>query len=210
MKKFIIFDFDGTIANTNDVIIESWQAAFIKYLGHTIPVEEIEMTFGETVEHTIKEKLPNEEWVEVRDFFRWYQAEECKATIKLFDGITEMLDELKARGVRMATATSRTSKSYHEYMAALGLDKYFDVQVTMEDVSKHKPDPESALVALEKLGAKPEEAIMVGDTKFDIGCAVNAGVDSVLIGWSHAVGKMQWEPTYRADTPADILKIVEL
>lgn len=209
MKKYIIFDFDGTIANTNDVIIESWQAAFIKYLGHTIPVEEIEMTFGETVEHTIKEKLPNEEWTEVRDFFRWYQAEKCEAKIKLFDGIIEMLEELKARGIKMATATSRTYKSYHEYMATLGLNKYFDVQVTMEDVSKHKPDPESALVALEKLGAKPEEAIMVGDTKFDIGCAENAGVDSVLIGWSHAIGDMQWTPTYEAETPEDILEIID-
>ncbi|MDO5449170.1 MAG: HAD family hydrolase [Clostridia bacterium] len=209
MIKYIIFDFDGTIANTNDIIIESWQAAFMKFAGHTVPVEEIERTFGETVEDTIKTKLPDENWIDVRDFFRDYQKNECKAQISLFPGIREMLEELKAKGIKMATATSRTAKSYHNFMRELDLEKYFDVEITMDDVKTHKPAPESILVALAKMGAKPEETLMVGDTRFDIGCAYNAGVDSVIIHWSHAIGELNWEPTYVAESPADIIKIVE-
>ena len=58
MKKYIIWDFDGTIANTNDVILASWQATYEHYLGHRLPVREIEATFGETLRHTIGEKIP--------------------------------------------------------------------------------------------------------------------------------------------------------
>lgn len=209
MKKYIIFDFDGTIANTNDVIIESWQAAFKKYLGHEIPVPEIEMTFGETIEYTIKNKLPDKEWTEVRDFFRAYQRDECKTQVTVFPGVPELLRELKHRGYVLAIATSRTKTSYHAYMERIGLKNYFDVEITLEDVSAHKPDPECLYAVLNKLGAKPEEAIMIGDTRFDIGSAVNAGVDSVMIRWSHAIGEMTWEPTYYVDKPEEILKIVE-
>lgn len=208
MKKYVIFDFDGTIANTNDIIIDSWQAAFIKYLGHAIPVEEIEKTFGETIEFTIKNLLPDTEWTEVRDFFRAYQKNDCKEELKPFEGVEELLVELKRRGYTLAVATSRTRTSYHDYMKRLGYEKYFDVEVTMEDVSAHKPDPESLYAVMDKLGAKPEECIMIGDTRYDIGCAYNANVDSVLIMWSHAIGEMNWKPTYIVDTPADILKIV--
>lgn len=208
MKKYVIFDFDGTIANTNDVIIESWQAAFKKYIGHEIPQEEIERTFGETIEYTIKQKLPDEEWTEVRDFFRAYQKYECKAQVTVFPGIPELLEELKSRGYILAIATSRTSTSYYSYIEKIGLRNYFDVEITLEDVSAHKPDPECLHVALEKLGADAEDAIMIGDTQFDIGCAVNAGVDSVLIHWSHAIGDMNWTPTYEVDTPEEIPEIL--
>lgn len=209
MKKYIIFDFDGTVANTNGIIIDSWQAAFKKYLGHTISAEEIEKTFGETIEYTIKHLLPDTEWTEVRDFFRAYQKNECKVELEPFDGVEELLMELKKRGYVMAIATSRTCTSYRTYIGKLGYSKYFDVEITMEDVSAHKPDPECMYAAMDKLGATADECLMIGDTRFDIGCAYNAGIDSVLIKWSHAIGEMNWQPTYEAETPADILRILE-
>ena len=58
MKKYIIWDFDGTIANTNNIIIESWQATFRKYLGRELPVKDIEATFGETLKDTIPKLIP--------------------------------------------------------------------------------------------------------------------------------------------------------
>ena len=66
---------------------------------------------------------------------------------------------------------------------------------------------------LEKCGAKPEEAIMIGDTKYDIGCANNAGVDSVLVGWSHYVDEEAmaadgFMPTHRIDTPEELLGLI--
>ena len=67
------------------------------------------------------------------------------------------------------------------------LKDYFDVVVTAEDTKKHKPDPEPVNIALAKLDSRPEHSLMLGDTMFDILCAKNAGVTSVLVGWSLAL-----------------------
>ena len=212
-KPYVILDFDGTIANTNDIITETWQATFRRYLGHELPVRDIEATFGETLKHTIGELIPNENWEEVRDFYRDYQDANCTGKVYLFPGVREMMDRLKAGGYKIGVATSRTTHSFWKYMNELGVVPYIDNLVAMEDVSKHKPDPESLLKILDIFGAKPEEAIMVGDTKFDIGCANNAGVDSVMVRWSHYFDEEDmlaegYVPTHYADTPDDILKLV--
>ena len=212
-KKYVIWDFDGTIACTNDIIIESWQATFRHYLGHELPVREIEATFGETLMHTIGEKIPGADPQEVMEYYRAYQYAHCEGRVYVFEGVREVMDELKTRGCRLGVATSRTAGSFRKYMEELGLDGYMDVVVSMEDVTKHKPDPESVEKVLEKFGAKPEEAIMIGDTKYDVACANSAGVDSVLVGWSHYVDEDSMaaegiEPTYRIERPADLLAVI--
>ena len=212
-KPYIIFDFDGTIANTNDVILASWQATYEHYLGHSLPVREIEATFGETLRHTIGEKIPDAPYEEVRDYYRAYQEAHCDGMVYVFDGVKELFDELRDRGYRIGVATSRTAYSFSNYVKDLGIDKCFDVVVTMEDVKEHKPHPESVNLVLEKFGASPEEAIMLGDTKYDIGCANNAGVDSVLVGWSHYVDEESmaadgFVPTYRIKRPEELLDLI--
>ena len=74
-----------------------------------------------------------------------------------------------------------------------GLEKYeikdyFDTVLTADDTTRHKPDPQPINITLEKLGSVPENAIMLGDTIFDLLCAKNAGVKSVLVSWSLALG----------------------
>ncbi|MBR0468673.1 MAG: HAD family hydrolase [Mogibacterium sp.] len=213
MKKIFIFDFDGTIANTNDVITASWQATYEHYLGHRLPVREIEATFGETLYHTIEEKIPGAPYEEVRDYYRAYQDAHCDGMVYVFDGVKELLDELRSRGCVIGVATSRTANSFNKYVGELGLDGYFDALVTMEDVTHHKPHPESVLRVLEKLGGTPDEAVMIGDSKYDIGSANNAGVDSVLVGWSHYIDEDSmaadgYEPTWHAGTPAMLLELI--
>ena len=213
MKKYIIWDFDGTLVCTNDIIIESWQATFRHYLGRELPVREIEATFGETLKHTIKEKIPGADPDEVTAYYRDYQYANCEGRVYVFEGVRELLDELKSGGFRLGVATSRTAKSLKKYLKDLDLEGYMDVLVCMEDVTKHKPDPESVCRVLEGFGTGPEEAIMRGDTKYDIVCANNAGVDSVLVGWSHYVDEDSmaadgFVPTYRIDRPAQLLEIV--
>lgn len=212
-KPYVIWDFDGTIANTNDVILDSWQATFEHYLGHRLPVRDIEATFGETLKHTIAELIPGEPYEEVRDYYRAYQDAHCQGKVYVFEGVQELLERLRAEGYRIGIATSRTQYSFWKYMKELGIDSYVDVLVSMEDVEKHKPDPESINKVLDKFGAAPEEAIMIGDTKYDVGCANNAGVDSVLVGWSHYVDMDSmaadgFVPTYIIEKPFDLLGII--
>ena len=212
-KKYIIIDFDGTIANTNDIIIESWQATYMHYLGHELPVREVEATFGETLRYTISQKLPGEDWEEIVSFYRDYQDAHCGGKVYVFEGVRELLELLRAEGYKIGIATSRTAHSFWKYMRELGIDHYVDEIVTMEDVKKHKPDPESIEKILDKFGAEPDEAIMIGDTKFDIGCANRAGVDSVLVGWSHyvdeeAMAEEGYVPTYKIRHPMELMDLI--
>ena len=212
MKKYIIFDFDGTVINTNDVVIASWQEVFRTYLGHELPVEEVIKTFGETLWTTLDRVIPGVDQDEAVKCYRTYQNAHCDEMVTECAGVKELLKELKARGYKLAIATSRTRLSYQGYADKFDLNEYFDAVVTMEDVTHHKPHPETVTATLEKLGARPEEAVMLGDTKFDIGCSNNAGVDSVYVGWSMAriedIEAAGYHPTYVIEEPMDLFKLI--
>ena len=228
-KRYIIFDFDGTLANTNDIITASWQATFEHYLGHTLPVREIEATFGEILVNTIGRLIPDAPVNEVVDFYRAYQdSHQQDYEVYVFDGVRELLEQLRERGCIIGVGTSRTAYSFWNYMKKLGIDGCVDEVVTMNDVTSHKPDPETIDAVLKKMMAHAGElfddgsgipdsvrdaALMIGDTKYDIGCANNAGVDSVMVGWSHYVDEeaMKAEgfvPTYFMERPEQLLEII--
>ena len=228
-KKYIIFDFDGTLANTNNIIIASWQATFEHYLGYTLPVREIEATFGEILVNTIGRLIPDAPVNEVVDYYRAYQdSHQQDYEVYVFEGIRELLEQLRERGCIIGVVTSRTAYSFWNYMKKLGMDGYVDEVVTMNDVTSHKPDPETIDAVLIKMMAHAGEAydsgsgipdavrkaaLMVGDTKYDIGCANNAGVDSVMVGWSHYVDEEDmladgFVPTYRMERPEQLLEII--
>ena len=229
MKKYIIFDFDGTLANTNDIIVASWQATYEHYLGHTLPVREIEASFGEILVNTIGRMIPDAPVNEVVDFYRSYQdSHQQEYEVYVFEGVRELLEQLRARGCIIGVGTSRTAYSFRNYMKKLEMDQLVDEVVTMNDVSSHKPDPETIDALLKKMMANAGEpydecsdipehfrdaAVMIGDTKYDIGCANNAGVDSVIVGWSHYVDEEAmlaegFVPTYRIDTPEQLLEMI--
>jgi pyrophosphatase PpaX len=223
-KKYIIFDFDGTLCNTNDIIVESWQASFEHFLGHSLPRRDIEATFGEVLRHTVSRLIPDAEPEEVVEYYRAYQNAHQGGSVYVFDGVRELLTELRKRGCRIGVATSRTAFSLHNYLRQFDMEDLIDEIITVNDVTRHKPDPESVTATLRKLagcednnGEIPEgilsQAMMVGDTKYDVGCANNAGVDSVLVGWSHYIDEEDmaaagFEPTYRINDPAEMLDLI--
>jgi pyrophosphatase PpaX len=183
----ILFDFDGTIMDTADIIIGSWQHTFMTFEGKERPVEEIVKTFGEILSHTMSKVLPDVDSKEAIEAYRSYHRDNFGERISVFEGIPELLAELKKRNLKIGLVTSRIAGPTWEGLRQYGLDKYFDVVVSCDDTDKHKPDPAPVNIALERLGSKPENAMMLGDTMFDILCAKNAGVKSVLVGWHVAM-----------------------
>jgi pyrophosphatase PpaX len=183
----ILFDFDGTIMNTNQVIINSWQHAFRTLTGAERPVKDIVATFGEILHNTVARFFPDVPVSEAVEIYRSYHNANFGPMISVFPGVRELLAELKNRAYTLAVVTSRLPSTTMEGLEKYELAACFDLIVTCDDCKKFKPDPEPVLVALEKLGKKPEEALMVGDTRNDILCARGAGVKSVLVGWSVAV-----------------------
>lgn len=183
MKKYILFDFDGTLVNTNDVILASWQHTYRHYLGHEMPVDHITSCFGEPLLLTMEREFPGVNPQESADVYRQFQLENADKLVTIFPGIKELLADLKAAGYVLGIVTSRTRESALRYMDMFGITSYFSDLVTCDDTTVHKPNPEPILLAMSKLGASAEESIMIGDSPFDIKCANNAGVDSVMVNW---------------------------
>jgi pyrophosphatase PpaX len=124
-----------------------------------------------------------------------------------------MLGDLKALGYKMAVVTSRAALTTQQAMERYEIQEYFDVVVTCDDTDKHKPDPEPVLIALAQLKSGPEESIMIGDSMYDILCAKNAGVQSVLVGWAVAVTEEEKtgpdKPDYFVQTAQDIVRLLK-
>ena len=183
MINTVLFDFDGTLVNTNDVIIASWQHTYMYYLGREESLEKITACFGEPLLLTMEREFPEVDPRESAEVYRNFQKENADELVKIFPGIKELLESLKTDGFRMGVVTSRTRESAQRYMDMFGIGDYFEEMVSCDATDIHKPNPEPILLCLKKMGITAEEALMVGDSPFDIKCANNAGVKSVLVGW---------------------------
>ena len=208
----ILFDFDGTLANTNGLVIGSWKHVFRVLKGIEQSEEEIKKTFGEPLGVSMEKFFPETPVDEAIDIYRSHQKDIFEEMIEPFPGMVDLVKGLKDKGYKVAITTSRMYSSTMVGLRKFGLDEVFDVIVTANDTTKHKPDPEPVLITLEKLGAKPEEALMIGDSMFDIKCAHNAGVKAVLVGWAEAVSEEDLngpdKPEYFIETAEELFDLV--
>ena len=184
MIKAVLFDFDGTLMNTPPVIIESWQHAARTLLGHELPMDVVIGSFGEPILVTIEKHFPGLDPQLVLRTYVHHSDESPGLRIEMFPGTRELVLGVKALGYKTAMVTTRVWARTPLHLYDFGMENEFDCMVSGENCTRHKPDPEPCNIALEKLGIAPEEAIMVGDTLFDIECAHNAGVRAVIVSWS--------------------------
>lgn len=214
MKKFkaVLFDFDGTIADTNEIILKSWRYIYKEYRGRECRDEEVVGSFGEVLIDTLREHFPDKDEYEILEKFRTYQKSFFEEEVILFDGMKELIAELNKRGYMTAIVTSRTKPQTMVGLKKFGMISMFDAFVSCEDTDAHKPDPAPVQIALEKLGIKPTDAIMVGDSKNDIQCAHNAGVQAVLVDWTVCLPERERFGANRAEytiyKPSELLDII--
>lgn len=185
----IIFDFDGTVANTNRLVIDSWQHVYEVLTGKRQDEAVIKTTFGEPLAVSMGKAFPDTPVDEAIDIYRRHQKDIYEEMIEPFEGMVELMKGLKEKGFKVGIATSRMKNSTVIGLAKFGVMDCIDALVTCDDTEKHKPDPEPVLISLQRLSAAPEEALMVGDSMFDIKCAHNAGVKAVLVSWAEAVSE---------------------
>lgn len=210
----VLFDFDGTVMNTNDVIMMSWQHTFRTLEGREEDQEVLLKTFGEPLETTMKKFFPNVPTDEAIEVYRSFHRDNFGEFISLFPGMKELIQEVKTRGYKVGLVTSRLLNTTMQGLEKYGIKQYFDAIITADDTTKHKPDPEPVNIVLRKLDSAPEHTIMLGDTLFDLLCARNAKVTSVLVSWSLALGGKTKEelgdaaPDYIIDKPEELLEII--
>lgn len=207
----ILFDLDGTLINTNELIISSFLHTLEKYYPSRYKREDVLPFMGPSLKETF-ESLDAEKAEEMIKVYREYNLANHDQIVTIFDGVYETVKELKNRGFKLAIVTTKLSDVVAMGLKLTKLDQFFEVIVAMDHVKTPKPDPEPVLLALEKLGAKPEEAIMVGDNHHDILAGKNAGTMTAGVAWS-LKGKQhlaEYKPDYIFDHMEELLDIKEV
>jgi pyrophosphatase PpaX len=179
-----LFDFDGTLVDTTDLIYQSMRHATGEILGREISRDVLMANVGQPLPRQM-ELLSAEHAEALLDSYRLHNEENHDALIREFPGVEESLARLKAAGVRVGVVTSKRRFSVDMALKKFpGLGDVVDEWVTMEDTTEHKPRPEPLLKGLELLGNVPrEQAAYVGDSPFDVTAAKAAGVESVAVSW---------------------------
>jgi pyrophosphatase PpaX len=182
--KAALFDFDGTLVDTTDLIYQSMRHAAGEVLGREVSRKVLMANVGQPLPRQMK-LLSAEHAEALLNSYRLHNEENHDALIKEFPGVEEALARLRSAGVQVAVVTSKRRFSVDMALKNFpGLGEVVDQWVTMEDTNEHKPRPEPLHKALELLGNVPrEEATYVGDSPFDVAAAKAARVRSVAVSW---------------------------
>lgn len=178
----VIFDFDGTLANTNQVIINSFKHTY-KTFGIDFDEDYIMSTFGEPLLTTMNRDFGKYNIEDVLTCYRGYQINRFNEEVFLYDTVTDTLKYLKEKGIKTAIVTSRMRKSTVDALENFKISSYFDVIVAADDTLNHKPHKDPLIKAINELNSKTSETYYVGDSRFDMECAINAEAIPVLVGW---------------------------
>src|SRR5687768_9227020 len=206
----VIFDLDGTLADTFPLIVAAWNAAVTPHTGITYSDADVIARFGIPDPFMIRRDLPGDAGEQADQVYHAYYEREHAALVRPFEGVNEMLAELRRRAVPMGLMTGKGHRSARITIEALGWRDTFAAVVTGEDVTHQKPQPEGPLLAAKMLGVSPGDCAFVGDSPADIGAGKAAGMLTVAAGW-HPVYLdeiRKLKPDVWAESPADLLRLL--
>ncbi|XXM70865.1 pyrophosphatase PpaX [Lysinibacillus sphaericus] len=205
----VLFDLDGTLIDTNDLIISS----FLHTLNHYYPGQYAEPDVLPFMGPPLEESfggLDPDKAEEMCAHYRTYNHEHHDELVTEFEGVYETVEALYKQGYKLAIVSTKVRDVVLKGLDLMNLRQFFEVVITLDEVEHAKPHPEPIQKALLELGSSPEEAVMVGDNHHDILAGKNAGCLSAGVAWS-AKGRdhlMQYEPDFMLDTMPDLLKVV--
>jgi pyrophosphatase PpaX len=210
MIDTVLFDLDGTIVDTNELIIQAFLYALEGKTPEPITREFLSMNMGRPLIEQMKRFTGQEDVDDVIATYREFHVRRHDELVADFPHVREVLTELHDRGIRMGVVTSKVRKTTGMSLELYGLDQLMSVIVTIDDVVNAKPHAEPVLKALEALGADPSRTLMVGDSSYDILSGQAAGVRTAGVSWSlkGAEYLSGYKPDYMLHDMRELLEIV--
>lgn len=209
LARAILFDLDGTLLNSFDLIAASFRYAGRAVLGREFTDHDVAAHWGEP----LSRRFAAIDSRRIPDLIAAYTAhyelyhEQMAAP---FPGVLQMLRALAHRGFRLGVVTSKRRRPMEQALEAFGFAPYIEGAVCAEDVVSPKPAPDSVVEAARRLSIPAGEAWMVGDGVFDIQAAHAAGTVSVAALWGtrEREALLASNPDYVAERPADVVALV--
>lgn len=209
--RAVLYDFDGTLADSTELIMRSYRHTMAVHLGEVPPDEEWLSGFGMTLETQLGRFARSAaEAGAMLDTYRSFQREHHDVMLAPFPGTLETVEELQRRGVGLAIVTSKHREATLRGMDLCGIVDHFPVIVTPEDVAQPKPHPQPVLCALERLGVRAGEAVFVGDSPHDMAAGKAAGTRVAAALWGpFPRGRLERErPDWMLESPEEVLRLV--
>ncbi|MBP2620252.1 HAD hydrolase-like protein [Streptococcus panodentis] len=206
--KYIFFDLDGTLVDSSQGIKESFHYAF-KKLNQETPDDKILRSFmGPPLEVSFASVLKADQVAAAIHHYRSFYKEKGIYGVRLYEGIPELLSRLNEAGCQIFVTTSKNEPTAHDLLSNLGIDRQFEQIFGALPDSFHKADVLRR--ALKTIKAAPEEAVIVGDTKFDIigGKEVDLSTVGVLWGFGSQTELIEYGADKLVDSPQELLSIL--
>jgi HAD superfamily hydrolase (TIGR01509 family) len=180
----VLLDIDGTLVDSNDAHAHSWVEAFSEF-GREIPFEKIRPLIGmggdKLMERVARMRTGEPEARVIMDRRQEIFMTRYVSTLTAFPGAKELLRHMHDKGLRLVAASSAKKRELDALLKICGADKVIDAKVSADDVDNSKPDPDIVKAALDKASLRPDEAMMLGDTPYDIEAASKAGIKVIAL-----------------------------
>jgi len=181
--KCIVFDMDGTLTQTNQLIYDSFNYIAEKFAGRTYSIPEITAMFGPPEEGALLEIVgPDQIGEAMKDYLTYYRLHHNQSA-QIYPGIEHILSFIKEQGKIVALFTGKGTHTATITLQEFHIEQYFDYVVTGNDVIKHKPSSEGLFKIMEHFALQPQELLMVGDAVSDVTAAHEAGVQIAAVVW---------------------------
>lgn len=189
--KGVLLDIDGTLVLSNDAHAAAWHEAFAEH-GYELPLEDIRRLIGMGGDKLMPALVPRlsdseGEGKTIKERRSELFLQKYVDGLKPAPGARQLVEAIKDAGLTPVAASSAKADELQALLAAAGIDGLLDEATTSDDADNSKPDPDIIQEALKKSGLSPDEAVMVGDTPYDIEAAGKAGVRCIALrcgGWS--------------------------
>lgn len=207
MFKTILFDIDGTLIDTEQVIIQSLQQVLKDQLDLTVPAEKLTFVLG--IPGTVALRQFTTDLAQIKRLGAQWSALSATMTqqYRLFPQVQTALQQLQQQ-IPLGIITSKNQGEFTREFTPFGLNHYFQLVVTASDTTQHKPDPAPLQYAAQQLRLAPAQILYVGDTVYDLQCAHAAGAQFALATWgAHADPALQ-QADVQLKTPIDLCQFI--
>lgn len=209
--RTVLFDLDGTLLDSIELIVESYQHTCRVHHLPTMSRSRILAGIGTPLRNALGEMAGSEERLQAfLDTYRAYTLEHHDKMVQAYPGVTSMIARLRAAGIRTGLVTSKVHAGALRGLKHIGLEGSMDVIIGADDVTHPKPDREPVIKALRGLDMPVDTACFVGDSLYDMDAGHAAGVRTIGITWgpfdrNHLARS---SPTWYCATPRELETLV--
>jgi len=210
MRKLLIFDLDGTILDSDLLIVLTWVKLYRKFAPDKKARLSKILTFsGPPLAQSVAEEFPREDPQKTIAYYRRVSKRLYLQYAQSFPGTRECFEKAHGLGMKIAVNTNKIRSFASLSLKCCGLEDLVDLLVAGGDTKESKPSPEGVYKAMSFCGVQdPKEVLYVGDTSYDLETASNAGIDCVLVSWGNRKYPSDLHPRYHCEDYKNFFEVI--